>query len=288
VAEQEETAGRKMAIRQENHTNKTAGWTKHLVPKEHGAWAMWILPFIIGVAAAGTFGINASLIFLGSLFAFGARAAVASAIRLSRRDTAIAKKCALFGLLELLSALACIAPLVFAGNITLAMIVFTASLLLLTDFWWIRDRMEKNLIAELLGVAGFALTAPAVYVAQLGIWHPEALILWFISFGYFAGSVFYVKLRIARLITVKSNKNQNDKIYSKLIYIYVVSITAATLLMTSITDISSWLLMAFIPWMIYLVRQGAQPVKNIDRVGWTLVAHSIYFTAFVAILFMMR
>jgi len=44
--------------------------------------------------------------------------------------------------------------------------------------------------AEILGVAGFTLTAPAAYLVSGGSSARSALILWLVAFGFFAGSIF--------------------------------------------------------------------------------------------------
>ena len=48
-----------------------------------------------------------------------------------------------------------------------------------------------------------------------------------------------------------------------------------------------WLIAAFVPWIVHILWEAFnfRPQKNIYRVGWTLVAHSLFFTALVSLIF---
>ncbi|MFQ5602409.1 MAG: YwiC-like family protein [bacterium] len=259
---------------------------KILIPKEHGAWAMWIMPFIIGVAAAGEIKTVTWLIFGSCLSAFAARTALGAAIRQRARNTSLAIKCICVGAFEIICAIAFVLPIIYSGNYNILILGLIAAALLIADLWWIRDRTERQLSAELLGVAGFSLAAPAAFIATRGVWHVEAVMLWLISFGYFAGSVFFVKLRLIRLSGKPSQRQKSERIYTRLIVAYVVLISLGTLLLPFWIPVPSWLILGFLPWIAHMLWECLyySPSKNIHRVGWTLVAHSIYFTGSVSLL----
>jgi hypothetical protein len=262
-------------------------WWRNLIPKEHGAWVMWIMPLIIGAVAAGQFVIETWLIFGACLSIFAARTALASAIRLRRRSSSLSFKCMFAGLLELLIALGLVAPILLQGQIVIVIVGFLAVLLLLADLWWIREHAERNLVAEFLGVAGFTLTAPAAYVASAKTWNFESFLLWLISFGYFVGSIFYVKLRVLRMVPTEKREPKKEILYTRLALGYVVIIISMTLLFSILTWIPGWLVLAFLPWSVHILWEvfGWQRKESIYRVGWTLVAHAVYFTIFVSLIF---
>jgi len=120
-------------------------WLKYLVPKEHGAWAMWLLPFIIGVAAAagdttsGTWHLLAACLLI-----FGARTALGSAIRMRRRNQPVFIKCVVAGALECLLALICLWPLVSNASASLITVGAVVLILLTLDLLWIKDRSDAQ------------------------------------------------------------------------------------------------------------------------------------------------
>lgn len=258
-----------------------------LIPKEHGTWAMWVLPFIVGIAAAGKMSIESYLIFGVSLLAFFVRTALASAIRIQKQDRKLMQKCFVAAFAEIVLMFVLISPMLLARNYAVVVIGVLASGLLIADVRWISDRSERHLSIELLGVAGFALAAPAAFVATTGAWHFEAAVLWFISFAYFSGSVFYVKLRLARL---SKKKNEIASPYSRLVLGYTILVSAMTLSLYIFGWTPVWLIFAFLPWIVHLLWEVFyfQKLQNINRVGWTLVAHSLYFTVFVSLIFVMN
>ncbi len=152
-------------------TSQGDNWRSYLIPKEHGAWAMWVLPFFIGVAAAGQVTGVIFLMFGCCLLVFAARTALGAAIRLHRRNKLVSRKLVWVGLIQLLAAFGCALPILLNDNRSLLLVAVLVGLLLLFDLGWIRERSERNLVAELSSVAGFALTAPTAYIAL-----PESLI----------------------------------------------------------------------------------------------------------------
>ena len=261
-------------------------WRKHLIPREHGAWAMWIVPFIIGMFASGGFTIQALQVFLSTLLVFFARSALGSAVRLRERDKSTAAKCLVIAAIELLAAILCVISIVLEINISFIVVSGLAGLILLADLFWVRDRMERNLGIELIGVAGFVITGPAVYLANTGQWQVTAIWLWLFSFVYFAGSVFYVKLRLART-AVKGKIMENEQKYARLIIAYTLVISVILIVMAGITNIAGWFLLGYIPWFLYLLINGFKPAKNLNRIGWVLIVHSLYFTTVLSMFFVL-
>lgn len=264
-------------------TKERDNWLKHLIPREHGAWAMWLLPFIIGAVAAANWTSATWLLLLACLLIFAARTAFGSAIRMRRRNRTIFIKCALTGVAESLLALMCVWPLV-TGNRTLLLLGAAALVLFMVDLLWIKDRSERTVSAEILGVAGFTLTAPAAYIVSGGESNSSALILWLVSFGFFAGSIVHVKLRLARL---SGKPNHRAQLYERWAVVYVIAIVVVTILLSIFRWAPGWLVVAFAPWMVHILWEAfnVRPQKNIYRVGWTLVAHSLFFAGMVSLIF---
>jgi hypothetical protein len=262
-------------------------WRKYLIPKEHGAWAMWIVPWIIAVFASGGLKSAAVQVFLATLLVFFTRAALASGIRLHSREPLTARKCMAVGASEFMAAMLCVLPIVLSGNLAFILISILAGGILVADLVWVRHRMERNLLIELIGVAGFVLSAPLVYVANMQGWHMTAFWLWLLSYVYFAGSVFYVKLRLVSS-AVAGKARRKVKKYARLIIAYTVLVSLLLLVSATIMGMTGWFLLSYVPWFVYLLINGFKPVRNLNRVGWVLVAHSLYFTTILSIFFLLN
>ncbi len=263
------------------------GWLRYLVPREHGAWAMWLLPFVIGAVAAGNWTSATWRLLIACLLIFAARTALGSAIRMRRRNGTISINCTLAGMAESLIALVCAWPLIIDGNRILLLLGAAAFVLFIVDLLWIKDRSERTVSAEILGVAGFTLTAPAAYIVSGGPSGLNALVLWLVVFGFFAGSIFHVKLRLARLGNKGDEENNRAQKYERWAIVYVIAISAITILISMLRWAPGWLIAAFVPWIIHILWDvfNFRPQKNLYRVGWTLVAHSLFFTGMVSLIF---
>ena len=257
--------------------------TSYLIPKEHGSWAMWIVPFVIGVAAAARMTVHVPLLFGAVLLVFFARTAFANAVRLERRDAGLSRWLRQAGILELLTAALLGAPAAWWVGLPLIAVAVAAGAILAADLRWVRDRTERTVSAELLGVMGFSASALAGYAAASGRIGPEAWALWGISVAYFSGSIFYVKMRLER-------KCFPDRWFgpkARATLLYTVIATAFVLGLASAGWIRGWVALALSPWLVHVLADvfWPRPLGSIQRLGWTLVAHSVGFTL-LSILFL--
>jgi hypothetical protein len=262
-------------------------WLKYLLPKEHGAWAMWVVPFVIATAAAGRITANTLLMFDAVLLVFLSRSAFSSAIRLRRRDQSAARKCGFTAILLVFVATPCLIPVLRETDGTLWVIIALGGLLFVLDLIWVQKRTERHLLAELAGVAGFALSAPAAFVATSGVGGPEAWVLWLVSFGFFSGSVFYVKLLVARMAGGSHPKRRfSVQNYSGLSLGYALAVASLAVILSLAGWTPRWMILAFVPWLVHVLWALSHTTqRSIHGVGWTLVAHSLYFTIFTSLSF---
>jgi hypothetical protein len=96
--------------------------------------------------------------------------------------------------------------------------------------------------------------------------------------------VFYVKLRLART-AVKGRLKESEPQYARLIIAYTLLITLILTVMAMVTEIAGWFFIGYVPWFLYLLINGFKPARNLNRVGWVLVLHSLYFTTVISIFF---
>lgn len=170
-------------------------------PREHGAWAMLVLPPLLGAATAWPPGASALLLVAGLILLFLARhAAVPSAARavqgkaiasgtlLPRLAWSVFYLAASLGLLLL--ALRLTPPL--SRGATLSVVLATAVLGGAQTLLALAGR-ERSTAAEVLGMAGLALSAPLVAVASGAPLQGRAAGAGLLALAYFLMSLAYVR-----------------------------------------------------------------------------------------------
>ena len=166
-----------------------------MLPREHGAWAMFAVPLLVGLGAGGTWNANLLLLTLTVFGFFLLRYPLMLTIKSrapdARRDalrwSAIyATLTAISGTwLLLASQLWLLIPIGALGLATLAIYLLLAA-----------RRAEMSTAGEWLGIAGLALGAPAAYLVATGSLDETALALYLLNVLYFGGTVFYIKFKV--------------------------------------------------------------------------------------------
>ncbi len=176
------------------------------IPNEHGIWALWLSPFLIGWGVAGTSTAATLWTFLAILLGFFARhpliilvkvrAGRLVKVRAGRRQHADLRP-ALFWTGSYSLAAAIFAFLIARSGAALLLLLLLPALALLA--WHLslvyRSR-ERQLPVELVGSGILALAAPAAHISSSGSWTVMALLLWLFTWGYATVSIVYIYLRL--------------------------------------------------------------------------------------------
>lgn len=254
-----------------------------LVPREHGAWAMWLVPGIVGMALAGReWGLSAALL-VAALCLFWARyplwlwakskwrAFPASALP---STVAIAAAGAAIGL---------VVAFVYRREALLAFgaagVVAVGAHMLLTARGW-----DRGLAAESMGIAGLGLAGPAAYYAGAGHMSSQALLAWFLPALFFGISVFYVKLRVDGYVRLKAGKSPAELRARLLAYLTLAAGALAVLVGLDVAPATVFL--AYLPATIYAcwpsLREASPP--RLRRLGVTWAVQSTVFAALLIVL----
>jgi hypothetical protein len=167
------------------------------IPKEHGSWAMLIVPLLVGIIVAPTWHWR-TIVFLVAAFGFFlVRFPLATLVKTRQRrrvDRAyLWRWVIIYGGITAL----CGGWLVLTQGLWwLVSIGLVGGLLLVFHLWLITRRQEMSVIGELAGIFGLALGAPMAYYVNSGQLDRTAVILWLINALYFGGTVFYIKLKV--------------------------------------------------------------------------------------------
>ncbi len=171
------------------------------VPQAHGAWAWWILPVAVGLAAAGRAPPDVAFLVGAALATFLLHQPATTLVRVLAGRRARAElgpalvAASTYGVLALVAVVA----LVLEGHrrfLGLALpggLVFAWHLALVA-----RAGERRQRLVEMLGAAVLALWAPAAYWVAGGTRYPEPWALWWIGASHSAGAIQTVYLRLAQ------------------------------------------------------------------------------------------
>ena len=257
------------------------------LPKEHGAWAMFYVPFVLGVMVAGkpTFPVLLLLLATSALFISRESLLIWWRAQKRGRQTDNSKQAGrlllVYGAIAAFSGVPLILVYRFYWLLPLALIgcaLLTINGKQATQF---EDRSVPN---EVIAIAGLTMTAPAAYWVAHGEWNQTGLWLWALSAAYFASSVFYVKLRVTGLHA----KRPEDKLRARWQCIGYHSFLLASLLALALTrSLPLFVLIAFAPVLARTLWSLLKPAAalNLRRIGMTEILYSLIFLIFTTLTF---
>ena len=167
------------------------------LPKEHGVWAMFAVPLLVGFIIAPTWHWRALVLIVAASGFFLTRYPLAILVKTRKRSHTdrpyLWRWTLIYGGIAALSG----AWLVFVHRLWLLVpLGILGCFLLLFHLWLVARRQEMSAISELTGIFGLALGAPMAYYAASGQLDSTAVALWVVNALYFGGTVFYIKLKV--------------------------------------------------------------------------------------------
>jgi hypothetical protein len=147
-------------------------------------------------------------------------------------------------------------------------------------------RAEMSLAGELFGIAGLSLGAPAMYYVAAGSAQPQMAGLWLLSFLYFGGTVFYVRLKVRVHARQDAPQGYLQRLLigrTAVIYHFGVLVLTAFLVTTGLVPLFAPL--AYVPATCKAV-QGVlawQRPVSVKRIGVIEIIHSLSFALLVII-----
>lgn len=250
-----------------------------MLPKEHGGWVMYIMPFFIGWAVAGRSTTALLLLFLVMTLFFMARyclnVVVSESIKQNKNNLLI-KKASKWLLIYSLVAFILAVFLYFYFKLYLLILFFVFSLLiLLINLFFVYNRNEMTSASQVIGSLGLSLSAPAAYyVCTKGI-NEIAIFLWIICFFYQTGEIYFVRF----LIT----KKNSFKDFPKFLVFYLIVILLFLYFLRITNIIAPFILLSFLPSIIkfFIFQIDKFPKLTIKKVGLLELTHSIIFLILV-------
>ncbi|MCL4535919.1 MAG: YwiC-like family protein [Bacteroidetes bacterium] len=260
------------------------------IPREYGAWAMVLGPFVLGVAVAGRVHWANPLLLMAISALFVAKYPLAVLWQArgaaDRRSPALAAPLLWLGGCAVAAIGAGLPLVLLAGYWWLAFVGALAALLLVTQVYLEGLRQKRALASELLAVAGGALAAPSAYLVTGGGNTGVALGLWLLAFLYWGNSIFYVRMKVQERLLPAGMRTWAER--WKLGRGAMLYLTAALIL----TGVAGWTgytsplaIIAFVPTLLRLGRDmlSPSPERNIRRLGRRMIGYTVAFVALAAI-----
>ena len=273
------------------HNAQRARVRSLVIPREHGAWGLLLVPLFTGVVGgyASEHRIWPLLIFtVAALSVFWLRTPVESLIGTSslKPNTRGERRTALIAS-ALLAALAisCLAGLMWKGqNLQLLLLGGATALAFLIQSVLRSLGRKTRMTAQLVGAIGLVCTAPAAYYIGTGRLSERALILWIANWIFAANQIHFVQLRIhsARAATF-SEKFARGKLF----------LLAQPVLFASLFAAAFWrvipplAIVAFFPALLRGTLWFFTKPEPLDvrRLGWSEMKQGVAFGLLLAVAF---
>ena len=256
---------------------------KPIVTREHGSWAVLIVPLCIGAVQAGSFSWNVAAFSLSALGAFLGYVPVQTAVRERIRGTTTRNTTAWKFWLYFYTGLILLGfiPLLVQRLWLLIILGLLAVLFFGLNFFLTRT-IHKSIAGDLAGVVGLSLGAPGAYYAATGRVDTAIVTTWFLTVLFFGCSVLYVHMKIQS----QKSRRENFTLYEKLrigngniLYHAMVLLLVLVLVAENLTP--ALVLIAFIPMVVHSLVGTIRldhPV-HFKHLGFLLLGHAVLFAS---------
>lgn len=270
-----------------------------VLPREHGAWAMFIVPLFLGIAVAAlqNTGVPSKAavppeVMLFALTAFGFflwRYPLMIAVK--SRAPAVRTQAAFWGLVYGGATLLLGSALLLVSRQWLLIPIAGIGLLTLVVYLWLAARRaEMSTPGEWIGIAGLALGAPGAYLVGTGRFDPTALGLYFVNLIYFGGTVFYVRFKVREQPrTTKAALSWQQRLWmGKYTILYYVSGIALVLFLAWAGLVPLLAPLAFLPALAKVIGGVLEVPGRLDmrRLGLVEIGSTIAFGLLVLVGFL--
>jgi archaellum biogenesis protein FlaJ (TadC family) len=261
------------------------------LPREHGSWAMLIVPLIIGLAVAGQWTWSSIWLIAATMGLFLLRYPIDTVIKTRKRPTSdrmvLIRWAFVYGLIAAL----CGGWLIVIDRLYWLIPLGMLSAVLLGYHWWLVERrQEMSARGELAGICGLALGAPLAYYVATGTLNGTALALWIVNALYFGGTVFYIKLKVRQQPKEPAPDRISERLVKAKACLSYQSVSLTILIMlAALTSLPALVLLAFVPMTLKVVigatRWQDRKSLSLRRLGVIEMAHAMLFAVLIVVAF---
>jgi hypothetical protein len=263
-----------------------------VVPREHGAWGMMLVPLATGAIVALRNGVNGgalTLFIVAAMSLFWLRTPVEAWLRTSaikaqtQQERAFVVR-AILGIAGL--AVVCVALLLWNGrNRDLRLIGAVAGLAFAAQAGVKKLGRKGRMPAQVIGALGLTSTAAGAYYVATGNFDITALALWLTNWLFAGNQIHYVQMRIrsSRAVTMDEKLRQGFTFLAGQMVI-VGAILAACRLRVFPVPVALAFVPALFRGMLWFVR-GHQPLE-VHKLGYSELRQALMFGALLCAAFL--
>jgi hypothetical protein len=254
-----------------------------VIPREHGAWGLLLIPLVTGACAGLAVAQNwmsLAEFTVAALALFWMRTPVESALGTSpmRAQSASESNRLLLAIAALGSvAMACITALLWNGaDRGLLVLGAVAAVAFVAQALVKRLGRSARMPAQMIGSLGLTAAAPAAWYVLTGQLDARAFGLWLANWIVAGNQVHFVQLRIH---SARAARLREKFLRGRWFFLGQLAMVAALVFAWRVHLLPGLALVAFLPllargflWFI----SGAQPL-TVKRLGWTELAHGVAF-----------
>lgn len=234
---------------------------KLVVPKQHGAWGMLLIPFLLSVLLGKPTYYHIPL-FIAWLFIYLATYPFLMYIKQTRKKEFLHAAIIYF-------VIACvfgIVSLLYEWKILLFAVTMIP--LFIVNIYFARQKKERALTNDICAILVFCIGGLISYYYSMKTIDGTAWWIAAVSFLYFLGSTFYVKTMI---------REKNNPTYRYVSWGYHIFLIIASFV------VNPWLSLVFIPSLVRAIVLYGKKI-SILKVGVLEIVNSVYFLVVTAIL----
>jgi hypothetical protein len=257
------------------------------VPKEHGSWAMFAVPLIVGFAVAAEWQWRSSLLIAAALGLFLLRFPIDTLIKTRKRPTADRARLIRWAIAYGSIAAMCGGWLIVVERLyALVGMGLIGAALLIYHWRLVEQRQEMSARGELAGISGLALGAALAYYVSTGIFNGTALALWLVNALYFGGTVFYIKLKVRQQPKEPAPDRMSERLAkAKACLSYQSVVLTLVILLVAVQRLPALAVLAFVPMTLKVLfgatRWQDRKSLSLPRLGLIEMAHSAVFAALI-------
>jgi hypothetical protein len=263
-----------------------------LIPREHGAWGMLLVPLATGVIVASRSSFHAGplvLFIVATLALFWLRTPVEawlglSPIKAQTKD----ERASVLRLIVMLCVIALASlSLLFATGYARGLVIIGVVAALAFGAQEMVKKLGRSgrMPAQIIGAIGLTSTAAGAYYVASGALDRTAVLLWIANWLFAADQIHFVQTRIrGSKLTSSTEKFARGKwfVYAQVVLIVALAAASAYRL------IPLWTLIAFVPALIRGAAWFVRPTKPLDvhKLGFSELTQALIFGALLAIAFL--
>ncbi len=266
-----------------------------VLPREHGAWGLLLIPLFTGVVAGlrSRNDVLPLLLFtLSAICLFWLRTPVESLLGTAPvvARTSQERRTALLASVMLGAfSVGCLAVLMWGGrNLKLLLFGAAAAAAFFAQTALRRYGRETRMTAQLVGAAGLTAVAAAAYYVGTGLLDRRGLVLWVANLLFAWNQIHFVQVRIhsARATTFRDKLSRGKGFLIAQVLLLVALVGSSLLRLISLfVDI------AFLPVLVrgitWFVTRRSGPL-DVKKLGWSEMRQGVAFALLLAIAFLFR